>query len=173
MFVFISGSINNDNLAMLIASATILVASNGQNIDKHKVNIGFTFGRNYYPIAGNISILHVLLGVLLGLGALTKLSLLTLFPIVGLSISYNKFLHWWNDSNRKHFKAYISYALLLTFQLVVIFGTAVAISGWWFLRNLRLYGSLTGINMFVEVIGKRSHSDHIAQLWSERIGYMQ
>ena len=109
----------------------------------------------------------------LGLGALTKLSLLTLFPIVGLSISYNKALHWWKDPNRKYFKAYISYALLLTFQLIVIYATAIAISGWWFLRNLNLYGSITGINMFVEVLGKRSHSAPLAQLWSERIGFMQ
>ena len=173
MFVFISGSINNDNLAMLIASATILIASNGRDIDKHKVRIGFTLGKNYYPIAGHISVLHVLLGVLLGLGALTKLSLLTLFPIVGLSISYNKVRHWWNDPNRKYFKSCISYALLLIFQLVVIFGTAIAICGWWFLRNLRLYGSLTGINMFMEVLGQRSHSAPLAQLWSERIGFMQ
>ena len=173
MFVFISGSINNDNLAMLIASAIILIASNGHNIDKHKVKIEFTLRKNRYPIAGHISILHVLLGVLLGLGALTKLSLLTLFPIVGLSISYNKALHWWKDPNRKYFKAYISYALLLTFQLIVIYGAAIAISGWWFLRNLNLYGSITGINMFVEVLGERSHSAPLAQLWSERIGFMQ
>ncbi len=173
MFVFISGSINNDNLAMLIASATILVASNGCNIEKHNSKFRFLLGRNYYPIQGHISVYHVLLGVLLGLGALTKLSLLTLFPIVGLSISYNNILYWWKDPNRKHFRACVSYALLLTSQLVVIFGSAISISGWWFIRNLRLYGSLTGINMFVEVLGKRSHSAPLAQLWSERAGFMQ
>ena len=171
MFAFISGSVNNDNLAMLLASATILIASGSKSLEEHKIRLAI--GRKYYPNNGHISILHILLGVLLGLGALTKLSLLTLFPIVGLSISYNKIMDWWNDPNRNYFKVCFSYALLLMCQLTVTFGSAIAISAWWFLRNLRLYGSLTGINVFVEVLGKRSHPAPLAQLWSERIGFMQ
>ncbi len=171
MFAFISGSINNDNLAMLLASVIILIVSGSKNLEEHKIR--FAIGRKYYPINGHISILHILLGVLLGLGALTKLSLLTLFPIVGLSIAYNKIMDWWHDPNRNYFKVCFSYALLLMCQLTITFGSAITISAWWFLRNLRLYGSLTGINMFVEVLGKRSHPAPLAQLWSERIGFMQ
>lgn len=173
MFTFISGSINNDNLAMLIASATMLVVSNTKKLEQKNTKIRFKIGRGLYCLTGHISTLHVLLGLLLGLGALTKLSLLTLFPIVGLSITYNKILGWWNDPNRNYFKFCFLHALLLMIQLVVTFGTAIAISGWWFLRNLRLYGSLTGINVFVEVLGRRSHPAPLAQLWSERIGFMQ
>ena len=37
MFAFISGSINNDNLAMLLASAIILIASGSKNLEEHKI----------------------------------------------------------------------------------------------------------------------------------------
>ena len=173
MYAFISGSINNDNLAMLIASAIMLIVSSARKFEEENAKLRFTIRRDLYRLTGHISTLHILLGVLLGLGALTKLSLLTLFPIVGLSITYSKILDWWNHPNRNHFKVCFLHALLLLSQLVVTFGTAIAISGWWFQRNLRLYGSLTGINVFVEVLGKRSHPAPLAQLWSERLGFMQ
>ena len=48
----------------------------------------------------------------------------------------------------------------------------LAICGWWFLRNLRLYGDLTGFSAFFEILGIRDVPADPAQLWRERFSFM-
>jgi hypothetical protein len=46
------------------------------------------------------------------------------------------------------------------------------IAGWWYLRNIQLYGDVTGINAFIDVLGKRAAPASLLQLWGERWGFM-
>ncbi|MGD2103896.1 MAG: hypothetical protein PVJ55_02130, partial [Anaerolineae bacterium] len=46
------------------------------------------------------------------------------------------------------------------------------ISGWWYLRNLRLYGDITGLNAFIQILGKRAVPATLAQLWRERYSFL-
>jgi hypothetical protein len=46
------------------------------------------------------------------------------------------------------------------------------IAGWWYLRNVQLYGDVTGINAFIDVLGKRAAPASLLQLWGERWGFM-
>ena len=46
------------------------------------------------------------------------------------------------------------------------------IAGWWYLRNIQLYGDPTGINAFIDVLGKRAAPASLLQLWGERWGFM-
>jgi hypothetical protein len=46
------------------------------------------------------------------------------------------------------------------------------IAGWWFARNLNLYGDLLGWNAFLDVVGRRDQPATLAQLWTEREGFV-
>ena len=173
MFAFISGSVNNDNLAMLLASASVLLITRMSTRADARQIFRFTYQWKEHRVYGNISISHLVLGILLGLGVLTKLSLLALFPIAAAMIAYKQICRWWSNTHSTHTRAMLPHALIIILQYGVTFGIAAAISGWWFYRNIQLYGSLTGLNMFVAVLGRRAHPASLLQLWSERAGFMQ
>ncbi|MFN8474261.1 MAG: glycosyltransferase family 39 protein [Anaerolineae bacterium] len=85
----------------------------------------------YYPSNGTI----VVGGVLLGAGMLTKLTGMSLIPLFGLTlvlVAYTK-----RDARR------------LVTSSVVLFGIAALVAGWWYVRNLLLYGDLLGWGMYV------------------------
>jgi hypothetical protein len=44
---------------------------------------------------------------------------------------------------------------------------ALAISGWWFLRNWRLYGDPTAVGVFMEILGYRAEPLTLRDLWEE------
>lgn len=162
MFLFISGSVNNDNLAMLLASLIVLLL----------VRMAGT------PAAGPARqpAAHALLGLLLGLGALTKLSLLALFPIAAAVIGVLEMADWRADPQRSAPNILPHHALRLLRLLrqgLLVFGIAALVCGWWFARNLQLYGTPTGLNQFVAVLGVRAHPAGLQQLWSEREGFMR
>jgi hypothetical protein len=54
-----------------------------------------------------------------------------------------------------------------------VFGLALLVSGWWFLRNYQLYGDWLGWNAFLETVGRRPHPASLLQLWGERVGFVQ
>ncbi len=173
MFVFISGAVNNDNLAVLLASATVLVIARMSARD-NVVWIGRGLLRwEWGSVRGHVSLTHVLLGILLGLGALTKLSLLALFPIAGTVIGYNESVRWWAQTQRTRARVFWTHVLVFAIQLTSTFGLAALIAGWWYARNIRMYGTLTGIDAFIAVLGQRAQPAPLLQLWSERIGFMQ
>ena len=62
---------------------------------------------------------------------------------------------------------------MFAIQLTSTFGLAAVIAGWWYARNIRVYGTLTGIDAFIAVLGQRAQPAPLVQLWSERIGFMQ
>src|SRR5690606_36447883 len=51
---------------------------------------------------------------------------------------------------------------------LVASGLTVVIAGWWYLRNIQLYGDPTGLNRFLEIVGRRAIPANAAQLWAER-----
>jgi hypothetical protein len=46
------------------------------------------------------------------------------------------------------------------------------IAGWWYYRNLQLYGDWLGWSAFIAVLGERAHPASLRQLWGERWGFM-
>jgi 4-amino-4-deoxy-L-arabinose transferase-like glycosyltransferase len=111
----------------------------------------------------------VMLGILMGLSFLTKLHLVALLAPV--AVAY--LLAAWPS---RDWRAALRAAL-------VIFGLAALLSGWWFLRNWRLYGDPTGMSMLNQLWAGRSAEGNwwvIGQkwpyLWSSlwgRFGYGQ
>jgi len=160
MFLFISGAVNNDNLTMTLCSLALLMIVKrlrepGQGLDADGPRlspsafrrwIGFRAGR-WLP-----------LGIVLGLTALTKTSALALLAVTALAVSV---VAW-----KRHSWAEFAAGALATATPVLL------IAGWWYLRNIQLYGDVTGLNAFVEVLGKRAAPASLSQLWGERWGFM-
>ena len=145
MYVFISGSVNNDNLTVPLCSLALLMMMRIVNCELRIARRGLI--RRY-----------LLLGVVLGLAALTKTSALPLTVITALVIARRARQ---NRSWREFFVGGL--ATLLPF---------LAISGWWFWRNLQLYGDLFGLDAFIKILGQRDVPADLAQLWRERYSFL-
>jgi 4-amino-4-deoxy-L-arabinose transferase-like glycosyltransferase len=90
------------------------------------------------------------LGALLGCAALTKVSGLVLWPIAALAVAWGA----WRARDGRRF----------LLSGVLIAAPALAISGWWFLRNLQLYGELFGTRMMVTIGGARQGTIGLLEL---------
>jgi 4-amino-4-deoxy-L-arabinose transferase-like glycosyltransferase len=123
-FLFLSASVNNDNLVILISTWVLVLLTSWLK----------TQGLPRWPSL-------VGLGLLLGMGALAKVSGLLLWVLVALVMA-------WMTWRRK------SLRWLLTAGLIV-FGLALAVSAWWFVGNLLLYGDVSGLNVHLEIMGTR------------------
>ena len=148
-FLFISTSVSNDSLITFLAALTLLQL------------IRFAAGAPA-PNEGDEPY-HCewracgALGITIGLAVLTKLSGLALLVLSGLTFSW---IAWQRRSWR----------ILVTGGLIVGGLTAV-IAGWWFVRNLQLYGSLDGIDLHLQAMGGRRELALTAEsVWRELIG---
>ncbi|MCJ7738888.1 MAG: glycosyltransferase family 39 protein [Anaerolineae bacterium] len=143
MYVFVSGAVNNDNLLVLLSTLALLMLLRLLRSDDLD---GAPPTRRY-----------VMLGIVLGLATLTKSNSAALALLTGLVVSIRS---WRRHSWTEFIVGGASTAIPM-----------VLISGWWFIRNLILYGDLTGLNLFVEILGQRDVPAGIAQLWRERSSF--
>ncbi|MFN3705350.1 MAG: ArnT family glycosyltransferase [Thermoflexales bacterium] len=145
MFAFISGSINNDNAAVMFCT------------------IGTWWALRAFRM-GDLSLRSAALaGVMVGLGALSKssaLGLIGLFMVAALLVAVRQRTAWC-----------VMLAKLTRFAAMML-AVAFALSGWWFVRNIQLYGDWLGWNAFLDVVGRRDQPASLAQLWSEREGFV-
>jgi 4-amino-4-deoxy-L-arabinose transferase-like glycosyltransferase len=134
MAIFINASVNNDNLLMLLSTAILLVALRMMRADILRLR---------WTAAG--------LGLLLGLAALTKLSGLVLWPIAALGVGWGAWRRA-GGGKREAIRLQIANCMLL---LLIAFGIALFVSGWWFGRNYALYGEWLGLRTMIAVAGPR------------------
>lgn len=168
MFLFISGAVNNDNLAIPLSSLAILLM----------IRIVTRGQRSGYSVQWWE---WALLGVVIGLAALTKEGTLGLIPLaVGTAfvatwqraVSVPRFAAT-GDQPMPVFTARIWAALgRLLVSLILIAAPIILIAGWWYYRNIVLYGDWLGWNAFIAVLGQRAHPASLSQLWGERHGFM-
>ncbi len=119
-FIFISSVINNDNLANLLSTICIfLILKDSKN--------------------SNTKASYVYLGLLIGLGILTKKTLLYLVPVF-LIIESIKFIT--NSNDRK--QTIINSLITIIFILLV--------SSWYFIRNKLIYGDFLATQMEFETL---------------------
>jgi len=185
MLLFISGAVNNDNLAVPLASLAVLLMI---RIVSRRVG-GYTPVR-WTEWAG--------VGVVLGLAALTKEGTLGLFPLAfGTAVvsAWQRAAEEERDAERREGQTrrdaeeeipHSSSASLRVFSprssaflfssffssLALVALPAVAIAGWWYYRNIVLYGDWLGWNAFIAVLGQRATPASLVQLWGERRGFM-
>jgi hypothetical protein len=129
MFIFITASVNNDNLTIMLTSLALYLSV-----------------LCWYEPAGRVDRLgwwrRLLLGVVLGGAALSKISGLTLLPIVALIFTVRHL-------RQRDWRGWIFSGGLIALPVLLI-------AGWWYLRNLQLYGELFGLDTMVAIAGPRS-----------------
>ncbi|MBE2222527.1 MAG: glycosyltransferase family 39 protein [Anaerolineae bacterium] len=177
MFLFISGAVNNDNLAVLLASLAVWMMIRAAG------SVQFSVNSEQWTVDSATRVWYwFLLGVVIGLGVLTKQGTFALLPLAWGTI----FIVRWQvnvmgdnghfgdaQSGRFHSYSQLFKALLqsiLYFALLLIPVTLVA--GWWYWRNIQLYGDFLGWSAFIAVLGERASPASLAQLWDERQGFM-
>ena len=155
MFLFISGAVNNDNLVIPLATLALflmirLVKREG---DGSAVQWGAL----------------LLLGAVIGLGALTKITAVGLLPLAFGTI----FIQRWRYSDKSAAIQDLAASLWQTIgRFLIILLPVLIIAGWWYWRNIDLYGDWSGWNAFIAVLGQRATPASLSQLWDERWGFM-
>ena len=142
MFLFISAVINNDNLSTLLASVLVLL-------------IVRLIRRADTPPPLRT---YAWLGLLAGLGMLAKYQIGFLLPLVALVLlAISLRTRDWRP---------------LVLGGLISGGLTILIAGWWYWRNYDLYGDATGINVFLDIVGRRAVPADLHQLWTERETFM-
>jgi len=138
MFLFISASVNNDNLVIALNSVVIWLLLR-------------MIERGYEPVT------FWVLPILVALASLSKLSGNIPVPV----IAFVAFVLSWR---MKRWGAFFR----LGFTLL---GVWLIVSGWWYGRNLALYGELFGTRMMAQVAGERLEPFTLLTLWQEFEGF--
>lgn len=138
MYIFISASVNNDTLVIMLNSLVIWLAL-------LMMKEGFEWKRSL-AIAG-----------LLAAATLTKLSALVLVPVIVLGAL-------WIAYRSKNWKG----LLVLGGSMLIVW---VVIAGWWYQRNIDLYGELFGNQTMAMVAGLRDEPLTVGGFLSEFEGF--
>jgi len=138
-FLFTAGLVNNDALAACIATWALVVLLNRRERKERQEK------QNLCDLCGEI-----LSGLLLGAAALTKLSGLLLWPFAALVLIFKNH----EDTKTPSLKNFFFVSSCLR-GFLLTFGVALAVCGWWYLRNWRLYGDPTGLVAMLPLVGHR------------------
>jgi 4-amino-4-deoxy-L-arabinose transferase-like glycosyltransferase len=102
---------------------------------------------------------YVAIGVITGAGILSKLSIGFAIPIVAITLLII-------SMRQKNWRP-------LILGGIISGALTILIAGWWYWRNYQLYDDPTGLNRFLEIVGKRAVPADITQLWSERDSFLR
>ena len=144
MFAFIGSVLNNDNAAVLFSTVGLWWAL--RLMRRRDLSVRSA----------------VIAGVIAGLGALSKTSALGLIGLFGLAA----LLAGFRDPEAK-----IPLGRRGVW-VAVLCACAAVVAGWWYVRNVVLYGDVLGWNAFLDVVGRRDVPATLAQLWTEREGFV-
>jgi len=149
MFVFISASVNNDNLIILLASLILLALV-----------------RLLQRGGSHRSLLVI--GALVGLACLSKLSGLALIPLAMGALALRR----WGELDRPFNKANIMLALRQWICECLLLALPVTvIASWWYVRNFKLYGDPLGLTTMLDIFGRRDGASTLKGLWGEFRGF--
>jgi len=132
-FLHVSTAITNDSLSVTLAAAALLMLV---KIIRQGSSMRTALG----------------LGLILGAGAITKLSLLYLAPLTGLILLLDLGRH-------RSFKRLLSEGFALS-------GVMLLVAGWWFWRNWQVYGDITALNAHLLYRGgPLTPTPSLAEIW--------
>ncbi len=136
--LFISAAVTNDPLVMATSAATVYwLARLLARPDSRPIRLWE----------------WLVLGVLLGLAALSKLQGLGLIGLTGVTVL---FMAWQRRTWR-----------MLWVAAVAVGAPVLALAGWWYVRNLALYGDWSGLQHLTAINGRRQEPLTLARFWPE------
>ncbi|MEZ4516233.1 MAG: glycosyltransferase family 39 protein [Chloroflexota bacterium] len=161
MFLFISGAVNNDNLAVLLASLALLLMI--------RIVTG-NVREPYHPVKW---LRWLVLGVVIGLAVLTKEGTLGLLPMA-IGTAFVAAWQWLAHSEKEQpgSARWLPAIGRLAGAMALVLVPVLLVAGWWYYRNIVLYGDWLGWNAFIAVLGQRAHPASLIQLWGERQGFL-
>ena len=137
-FLFVSASFTNDNMVVTASAAVVFWLARLLTLSRTRPIRLWEW---------------VILGVLLGIAALSKLQGLGLFVLAG---GAGLATAWQRRSWRTLFVAALGVAI-----------PALLIAGWWYWRNYTLYGDWTGVKHLVSINGLRQKPLDLDDFWLE------
>ena len=152
MFLFIAASVDNDNLVIVLASLGLLLLVR-------------------LVLQGSTRPRLLLLGVVLGLACLSKLSALALLPVAAAAFLYNRIaepLEMAQEAGKRRAGRVLKGWLV---DCLSVFLPVLLIAGWWYLRNWHLYGDPTGMSVMLDFVGRRPAIPGVGQLLGEFQGF--
>lgn len=148
MFLFISGAVNNENLSWFLCSAALW-----QLLRLARPTL--SSAPSTFQASDRGAFLW--LGLTLAANALTKVSGLALLPLTAAVITY---VAW----RRRSWRYFLEGGIITA-------GLVALVAGWWYWRNLQLYGDPLGMDLFYQVLGTRAYPAPLRQLWKERFSF--
>jgi len=139
MYLFVTTSVNNDALVIMLCALCLWLMA------------------RYVLIRPSVA-QWTLLGLLLGLGSISKASVLGMMPLAALMV--------FTVARRER-----------SWRELVVAGLAIGLpilltAGWWYYRNWRLYDDPLGLSAFVAVVGARYPVPTLRQLLGEWRGFV-
>ncbi|MBN1889219.1 MAG: glycosyltransferase family 39 protein [Thermoflexales bacterium] len=175
-FVLLSNSVNNDSLMAATATWTVWAGLKLLIVNCQLLIVNDPCSSEKVGERKKQGRWAVVLGVMLGLGLLSKLSAVALIPFVGLVF----LVIWWHSpahstfhiiprSPRPEGRGNLSRDVLrFTFYLALLtFSTAFLVAGWWYVRNIALYGDPLAWQVWLSDIGVRQPTPAVWQLVPE------
>ena len=150
-FLFISSAVNNDAAISAFSTAALWLLVRG-------LRSGYTPRR------------LVVLGMAVGLAALSKVSALALVPFTAFAIGLRTFL----TSDQRDVATGASSEdrrdgrlTQFIFHCSLFAGVVLAVSGWWYLRNTVLYGDPFGLQTHLETWWAYAEPLSLAHIWTQ------
>lgn len=140
-FAFISAAVSNDNMITVVSTAVVCWLARLLGRDLARPIRWWEWG---------------VLGTLLGLAALSKLQGLGLLVLAMIAV-------WGMAWLRR--EPWLPWQALLPISI-----PAVAIAGWWYWRNYRLYGEWLAVDQLLTIAGLRTEPQSWAGFWGELRG---
>ncbi|MFB0534695.1 MAG: hypothetical protein ACETWR_06915 [Anaerolineae bacterium] len=137
-FAFISGTINNDNLVIVLfaLAALLLVVLARREVSKGRL---------------------ILLGLVIGLASLTKLTGLMLLPLAAMVLGV--------VALRRH--RLIRGFVVLVGWMAIVSIVVLVVGGWWYARNWLLYGDPLGMKIMPILFRTRVYRPSLLELLAE------
>lgn len=138
MFILMSATVTNDALSNLLANLLLL----------RVIRMVKAQQRPSWKT-------YSALGIVTGMGLLSKLSIGLYIPVIVLALVVV-------SVRQRDWR-------ILVYGGAISGGLTIAIAGWWYYRNWQLYGDPTGLNVFFDIVGKRTPIATLSQIWDERV----
>jgi hypothetical protein len=160
MALFINASVNNDNLLMLLSTASLLAIVNLTQASPPSPDDGGAVVRR----GGRGG--EAILGLLLGAAALTKVSGLVLWPVAFVAIILDEGRRMKDEGQTLSLGPWALSLRPWTFvlRLLLVFTLASLLSFWWYWRNYQLYGDWLGLKTMIAIAGPREPAITLWQL---------